>query len=234
MCAVPAGADRSMGEALARTLCVFLFEGGVSEAILRRWLLYAPQPKSNLKTNICVLLRAICLSPVRVEMASTHLQVFDCPALRIVNETIADSAPVMAMLKALCAYFRGQCVNNAQREVTLRAFEFDDLLQRVICRRTLLFSAVEAILTDARCTPAYVAVREMVLLSLTDLYTDMAAASDAGMVADAITAVHMTMRAKTSVFQFPRPLPNCALTEPWHCIVHCDHERRRVQPGAVD
>lgn len=217
--------DKERGETMARALCILLFEGDMALCILRRWLRYPPRPFESAKVNLRLLLSAVCTSPVRVEFSSMHLQIFDSPYLRIFNETVETSAFLMSTIRLLCAYFRGQCVNNAQREITLRAFIFDELLQCSVSRGSILQSLVYMILTDAIKTHAYVAVRDALLLTLTDLYAETSPSPISNAIARTIASIRAPMDAETSIFRFPRTGTFCALANPHECVFHHKNER---------
>jgi hypothetical protein len=216
--------DKERGETMARAMCILLFEGDMAMCILRRWLRYPPRPFETMKANLRLLLSAVCTSPVCVEFSSMHLQIFDSPYLRIFNETVETSALLMNTIRFLCAYFRGQCVNNAQREITLRAFVFDDLLECSISRSSILQTMVKMVLTDAIKTHAYVAVRDALLMTLTDLYAETSALPISNVIARTIASMRVPMDAETSIFRFPQPNAFCALVNPRECVFHQKNE----------
>lgn len=210
------------GQALARGLCVFLFEGNMYKMIVRRWLLYAPRPHESLDDNLTVLLRGVCTADVRVEITQRHLQFFDCDALHIMHDTICKIPPIVMLMKMMYTHFRKLDSDQGSREFAVRGFNYDHLLQQSVCRYTILHGLVNTILTDASTTKQYVSVRESVEKILTDLYAEVEQHKCGWFIARVIHDMRLSMR-NGDCIKFLQSSPSCALLDSKHCILHHRH-----------
>lgn len=154
-----------------RDLCVYIFEGNVWRSILDRWFLYAPAKEESLQYNIDIIIKSICLSNIRLEIAPTHVQIFDCEFLKIPSQILKDYPIIIQLIQRLFPYFSRSCVDRVQCAVFLRGYTYDGLLETIICRESLLASIVNKIYADSIRANALPQMREMVENIFTDLYT---------------------------------------------------------------
>ena len=210
----------SQGEAYIHCLLAILFESDYADAIVRRWITYAPIPTGTLKENLKALLTGICTSPVSVEITTRHLRIFDCDCLHIINDTIEEIPNAARILTELYPHFRRMSADNAQRDVTLAGFAFDQMLQHRISRHPILCRLLEVIFNDAAQTDSFVTIREMVELILTDLYSE----SKEPFIAIVIDQIRKSYRnfgaPSRCVFSFPDTHQSCIFNDPRYCIFH--------------
>jgi len=151
-------------------ICIYVFEGIVMDRILERWFMYKPLRDSGLRRNLTEIIKSICLADIRVEITPTHIQIFDCTFLKIPSHILKEFPNVIRLFQKIFPFFARTKVDNAQREIFLQGYKYDDLLESILSRESMLIQVINNIYYDSIKMDAFPQTRDMVIGILSELY----------------------------------------------------------------
>jgi hypothetical protein len=213
-------------------LCIHIFEGALLDEILTRWFTYAPLHNSDLRANLTEVIRCVCLAGCRLEITPTHIQIFDCEILKIPVQILNKHPHVIQLLERIFQDFARINANLAQRDIFLQGYAFNDVLDSVLSRESLLTQILNRIYRDSIRASALPQIRDMVIGILTDLYRIADNPGRKLLISGAIEKSKPTkaiLNGRGGFSNCPFLVPSCILVDAQYCWHHGTYREFAVE-----
>lgn len=200
-----------------------LFEETILDQIMSRWLSYKPILEGTLAENIEALLLPLASADVRLEMHPTHIQIFDTSNLNISAQMFRQHGTFAYIFQPLFPFFRTTKINRGQTDISLTGFAYNQKMDDIIDRQSLLQAVVLRICEDASMTNEAVYARALTMAVLRKIYHNVkdTRKSAIAKALEAIRPKYQNLRKEKGVFSKYKFVETiCATRFPDYCPQH--------------